>query len=320
MKNISFDLYLFSKYRSALMGIATIGILMCHAPANGVCLPFNLNAILGLGQMGVMIFFFVSGIGLYFSTRKMEYTPKSIMAWYKKRLMRLFVPYIILYAPYLYLAMSNTSSLNLGGYLLHLSTISYWIDHTGCWFVDVIIPLYLLTPIWNKVLEKVAFPFIPTIMVFFAMSFVPNSYESAFFQASFYFIGFWLGPYVKNGATLSKKGLLTGAMVIALMLASYCLFGVGKLLQILMLPTVFILCLLLEKSRNKATIRLLNFFGAISLESYILNVTLIFWIRHFNLLPGTLYSYRYLFIVVFGVVIATITNRLCVPLVAKLNK
>ena len=115
MKDIFFDLHLFSKYRSALMGLATIGILMCHAPANGVCLPFHLNSILGLGQMGVMVFFFVSGIGLYFSTRTMEYNSKSIIAWYRKRLVRLFVPYVILYAPYLYIIMSNSPSMNLGG-------------------------------------------------------------------------------------------------------------------------------------------------------------------------------------------------------------
>lgn len=319
MKDIFFDLHLFSKYRSALMGLATIGILMCHAPANGVCLPFHLNSILGLGQMGVMVFFFVSGIGLYFSTRTMEYNSKSIIAWYRKRLVRLFVPYVILYAPYLYIIMSNSPSMNLGGYLLHLSTLSYWIDHTGCWFVDIIIPLYLLTPLWNKLLEKVAFPVIPTIIVFFLLSFVSNPYEDKFFQASFFFIGFWLGPHVKNGAILSKKGLLAGAMVIALMLAGYCFFGIGRLLQILMLPTAIILCWLLEAGKSNTAVRILNFFGTISLESYILNVTLIVWIEQLDLIPDTLYAYRYVFIVVFGVILAIATNRLCAPIIAKLG-
>lgn len=52
MKNFTFDLSLISKYRSALMGIATIGILMCHANAYGVSLPFHLDSVFGLGQGG----------------------------------------------------------------------------------------------------------------------------------------------------------------------------------------------------------------------------------------------------------------------------
>lgn len=52
MENFTFDLSLISKYRSALMGIATIGILMCHANAYGVSLPFHLDSVFGLGQGG----------------------------------------------------------------------------------------------------------------------------------------------------------------------------------------------------------------------------------------------------------------------------
>ncbi len=117
MKTMSLNLELISKYRSALMGIATIGILMCHAQSNGVNLPFHLNSILGLGQMGVMIFFLVSGIGLYYSTKRMEYSASGIAAWYRKRFVRLFVPYLLIYAPALYLQMydGNTLEDNWGG-------------------------------------------------------------------------------------------------------------------------------------------------------------------------------------------------------------
>lgn len=115
MKSMMYNLGLVSKYRSALMGMATIGILMCHAPANGVNLPFHLNSVLGLGQMGVMIFFFVSGLGLYYSTHRMEYSACGIAAWYRKRFVRLFVPYLIIYAPVLYISMSDGISLNWGG-------------------------------------------------------------------------------------------------------------------------------------------------------------------------------------------------------------
>lgn len=317
MKSMSYNLKLVSKYRSALMGMATIGILMCHAPANGVNLPFHLNSVLGLGQMGVMIFFFVSGLGLYYSTHRMEYSACGIAAWYRKRFVRLFVPYLIIYAPVLYISMSDGISLNWGGYLLNLSTISYWIDKTGCWFVDILVPIYLLTPLWNRLLEKVAYPIIPTILVFAAMMCVDNLYASAFHQASFFFIGFWLGRYVRKGICISMKELVAIGGFFVLLLMGYYVFKIGELLPIIVMPCMFIGCLVLERIGSSSLIRFLNFFGDISLESYLLNVTLITWIVHFNLLPEQWFPYRYLFMVVAGIMLATIVNRLCKPIVEK---
>lgn len=317
MKPMSYNLGWVSKYRSALMGLATLGILMCHAPANGVDLPFHLNSVLGLGQMGVMIFFFVSGLGLYYSTRRMEHSISGIAAWYRKRFVRLFVPYLIIYAPALYLSMSNGTSLNWGGYLLNLSTISYWIDKTGCWFVDILLPIYLLTPLWNRLLEKVVYPIIPTMLVFAAMMYVDNFYASAFHQASFFFIGFWLGRYVRQGVCISMKEMVPIGGFFVLLLVGYYVFGIGELLPIIVMPCMFIGCLVLEKTGSSSLIRFLNFFGAISLESYLLNVTLITWIVHFNLFPESLLPYRYLFMVVVGIILATVINRLCKPIVEK---
>ena len=315
MKSMMYNLGLVSKYRSALMGMATIGILMCHAPANGVNLPFHLNSVLGLGQMGVMVFFFVSGLGLYYSTRRMEYSISCIAAWYRKRFVRLFVPYLIIYAPALFISMSDGTSLNWGGYLLNLSTISYWIDKTGCWFVDILLPIYLLTPLWNRLLEKVAYPIIPTAIAFIVMMSVDNFYASAFHQASFFFIGFWLGRYVRQGVCISMKEMMAIGGLFVLLLVGYYVFGIGELLPIIVMPCMFIGCLVLEKTGSSSLIRFLNFFGAISLESYLLNVTLITWIMHFELLPEQLLPYRYLFMVVVGIMLATIVNRLCKPIV-----
>lgn len=317
MKTISFNLGLISKYRTALMGMATIGILMCHAPSNGVNLPFHLNSILALGQMGVMIFFFVSGIGLYYSTRQMKYSAGGIAAWYRKRFVRLLVPYLIIYAPALYISMSDSLSFNWGGYLLNLATISYWIDKTGCWFVDILVPIYLLTPVWNRILEKLSYPIIPTAIVFAAMMSVDNAYEPAFHQAAFFFVGFWLGRYVRQGGSLSIKQLMATGGFFVLLLVGYYVLGIGELLSIIVIPCVLAGCFALERCSSSSLVRFLDFFGGISLESYLLNVTLITWIVHFNLLPEYLFPYRYLFMVVFGILLATAVNRLCKIIVGK---
>lgn len=201
--------------------------------------------------------------------------------------------------------------------MLNLSTISYWIDKTGCWFVDILVPIYLLTPLWNRLLEKVAYPIIPTILVFAAMMYVDNFYASAFHQASFFFVGFWLGRYVRQGICISMKEMVAIGGFFVLLLVGHYVFGIGELLPIVVMPCMFIGCLVLERIGSSSLIRFLNFFGGISLESYLLNVTLITWIVHFNLLPESLFPYRYLFMVVVGIILATVINRLCKPIVEK---
>lgn len=54
----SYNTLLISKYRTELMGLATIMILLCHAKPNGVILPDIILKLMGLGQYGVNIFFF----------------------------------------------------------------------------------------------------------------------------------------------------------------------------------------------------------------------------------------------------------------------
>ncbi len=146
---------------------------------------------------------------------------------------------------------------------------------------------------------------------------VDNFYASAFHQASFFFIGFYLGHYVRQGVSISMKWLVAIGIFFVLLLVEYYVLGIGGLLPIIVMPCVCIGCFVLEGIGSSSLVRFLNFFGAISLESYILNVTLITWIQHFNLLPDYLFTYRYLFIVVFGILFATMINRLCKPIVGK---
>lgn len=316
MKNFTFDLSLISKYRSALMGIATIGILMCHANAYGVSLPFHLDSVFGLGQGGVMIFFFVSGVGLYFSSRKIEYSVSGVLSWYKKRFIRLFVPYLIIYGTALFVELSENPVFPIGEYLFRLSTLSYWTDQTGAWFVAVLVPLYLLTPLWNKLQDNNIISTVLTVLAFAAMSFIPSPFKSAFSQAAFFFVGFWMSRYIMEGIELSFKTLAYCIAFFAVLLCGYYIFDIGNLLMIIVIPFVFFFCWILDMIRLRWLNKLLEFFGSISLESYLLNVTLIVWIDHFNLLPGVLYSYRYMFIVVTGILLATIINRITKPLIS----
>ena len=77
-----------SRYRGVLMGIAIIMIVLFH-----VALPRS-SAFFGLkrmGNMGVDIFFFLSGIGLWFAWTKRP----ELLHFYRRRLLRILPAWLL---------------------------------------------------------------------------------------------------------------------------------------------------------------------------------------------------------------------------------
>lgn len=54
-----------SKYRTQLMGVSAIMIIVCHAPGSGVVMPSWLGSFLTLGSFGNDVFLFLSGMGCW---------------------------------------------------------------------------------------------------------------------------------------------------------------------------------------------------------------------------------------------------------------
>lgn len=303
---VTFNLNTISEYRNSLMGVATICILLTHAPAYGVILPFHLNALLSAAQIGVMIFFFVSGVGLYYSLNAKEYNNKDIIKWYKKRFTRLFLPYLIIYIPFCALN-CHIHNENIFMFLFDISTLSFWFGRPTCWFVNMLVPLYIISPLWLRLLKRTKYPIIPTILIV-SFCLLQNGY---WIQASLFFIGFWLGKYIKNGVCLKFKHLVLILLCVLISLILYYTFGIGYLLWYLSTPFIILSCTFLKKIKNQFIHKIFLFFGKISLESYLFNITIYTWISFYNLLPNYLFQYRYIFVIIFGTLFAYFVNNLC---------
>lgn len=65
--NTKINLGIISTYRTELMGLSAISILLCHAPANGVLFPNIFSKVLSMLVVGVDVFLFLSGVGLWYS-------------------------------------------------------------------------------------------------------------------------------------------------------------------------------------------------------------------------------------------------------------
>lgn len=139
-----------SKYRNELFGLATIMVVACHSTSiinySGI-----LNKIVTYGGIGVYIFSFLSGIGLYFSLRKSK--GKDIIGFYKRRFQRVLIPYFLIAGIWygvLYLGIKHS----VGAFIYELSTLSFWVEHKGAWYVAMLVPIYLIYPWLNRWLEK----------------------------------------------------------------------------------------------------------------------------------------------------------------------
>lgn len=90
------DYSLISKYRAVLMGLAIILIMFCHMDIaqehNGVSAT-SLAKALHLFTVGVDIFLFLSGVGLYYSYTKGK---QPYVKFEKKRLIRILPYYAVI--------------------------------------------------------------------------------------------------------------------------------------------------------------------------------------------------------------------------------
>lgn len=317
MKKIS--LLLLSKYRTELMGFSAIGILMCHACGNNVAMPSILWQICSLGQLGVSIFFLLSGMGMYYSLLKIE--RGGVINWYKARFVKLLIPYFIMAMPY-FLWADVVRNQNVAGFLLKISTIEFWLRGGGVWFVGAIIPLYLIVPWWHRLLKGVKYSWIPTLFVFFALICLGQWRHMS--EVSFFFLGYWLGKPVseKKSANMAIWVLIPTVLYV-LCKRLPALDWVPRSL-LLVIPILFLATFTFDKVGQWFK-RPFQFMGKISLESYMANVMLpgilayIPWVVNgVNLNVGN--RLLYLCVVVFGILIAWFVHRLSETIVKRLTK
>ena len=49
--------------------------------------------------------------------------------------------------------------------VLNISTISYWLEHKGAWYIAMLIPLYAITPVHDAICKKIKNPVYYTLVI-----------------------------------------------------------------------------------------------------------------------------------------------------------
>lgn len=317
-----------SKYRTELMGIATIGILVCHAGPRGVALG-PLLPLFGLAQFANALFFMLSGFGLFFSLNKVQWTTLNILQWYKKRLLRIFIPYLIWCIPFFVYQIIVYPDTNWFNWLYVFSLLSYW-DGSGvvAWFLSVLVAFYVIAPLIYKALlyknqvmtNTMVFVVVTCVLYFLkpanvtlglVCSNMPN------LQA--FTLGMTMAFLSKSNKTISNWWFVIGGLV-AIILFLIChreshMLHLGTCL--ILLPLLVYVLGLFKREMN-----VLRWFGSISLESYLTNgalpriVALIPWGGYVWLNKGNYLGYS--IVIVVGVFLAWLMHKMSEPILKRL--
>lgn len=140
-----------SRFRGELMGLAIVFIVLFHVPFG------RANEFYGLyrmGNIGVDIFFFLSGMGLWFAWQKNP----SVGHFLRRRFIRIYPSWIVM-ALMFYLsdylgARKYSSSLTdlLGDVLINWD---FWLhDELTFWYIPATMALYLASPFYLMLLRK----------------------------------------------------------------------------------------------------------------------------------------------------------------------
>lgn len=317
-----------SKYRSELMGVATIGILVCHAGSRGVALG-SLMPLFSLAQFANSLFFMLSGYGLCFSLSKIQWTSLNLLQWYKKRLLRIFIPYLIWCIPFFIYQIIVYPDTNWFSWLYVFSLLSYWDGSGGvAWFLSVLVAFYIIAPLIYKTLlfrnHVMTNTLIFSVVTCMLYSLKPANVTLGLICSNMpnllaFTLGMSLSFLSKSNKTVSNWWFIIGGLVaIGLFLISHRESHMLHLGTCLILLPLLVYVLDILKRDSKA----LRWLGNISLESYLTNgalpsiVALIPWGSAIWLNTGNYLGYS--IVIVVGLIFAWIIHIISGPILKRI--
>lgn len=315
----------FSKYRTQLMGVAAILILLCHS---WYCIEYPplIKYVIVSGNIGVDIFLVLSGIGLFFSLGKRI---GSLSRWYCHRFLRIGIPFVLIIGAE-YLFALSIGEINISRYILTMTTLGYWFHHDGAWFVSLLVPLYLLSPwLYNLRNHKNGILLLLLILllcVFIGKLDVTKDNNNFFYNFTFalqrcpsFVLGFIIAPWVKCGHKFNIFILLLIGFFLKFILSRFCGVYGSSASFVLVIPICACICCFSKiKSKCESSIfcksigfyigTCLSYMGKISLESYLTNSLLLRIVLAFSL-PQSGYLI-YLIVIILGIIMSIYINKL----------
>ena len=274
-----------SRYRSELMGLAILWVMLFHAyEFHFYILP--LDVFKQFGFAGVDIFILLSAMGLYVSLAKTS--DGNLARFYKRRVTRILPAYWLVVGLYS-LCLILCRRIRWSTALWSLSTLHYWfrIPDTFNWYVPAILAFYLLTPFYVRLFNRCAWKGLLTAAMFpisygiYRLS-IPlhlNYTEDFICRIPAFSLGILMGYFLLTERSLTLRhcalwsaGSLVGIVLAVLRLLNRFYINPCYVIGLLLVPIVLICSKGLDLLPGDSLRRILRLLGESSLEIYLLNV------------------------------------------------
>ena len=288
MKIPDIELGNISRFRAEQMGAAMLFVILFHVALDRGDPFYGLRRC---GNVGVDIFLFLSGVGLWFSWVK---TP-DVRRFYRRRLLRIVPTWLVVatafYLPdYLGARRFSRSIVDLIGDI----TINwdFWLhDELTFWYVPAIMALYLVAPWYMRLVQsRPIYRWLPLLMVVWCVMVqwvlpihhAVGHLEIFWSRVPIFFIGINFGELVRTRRQLPGESVWL-LLLTFLMTFGTCLYleqarhGHFPLFVERMLYIPFTVCTVLVMNRIfRRTPQWVNsafrFVGALSLEAYLIHI------------------------------------------------
>ncbi len=153
-----------SRYRKPLMGLAIVFVMLFHIDIDKSNLMYS---IAKCGNVGVDIFLFLSGIGLWYSWNKNP----SLKHFYHRRFWRIFPEFFIMACLYYIPDYMSISPEDTGNWLELLGNVTinwcFWTKGSGTfWFIPAIMAMYIFAPGYMNLIKKNSlYRWLPVIII-----------------------------------------------------------------------------------------------------------------------------------------------------------
>ena len=275
-----------SRFRGALMGIAMLIIILFHVDLARSDMFFGLRR---MGNLGVDMFLFLSGIGLWFSWMK---TP-SYRHFYFRRLIRIYPAWLIIaclyYLPRLHVH-DAASLVNLIGEIGFNWNFSLH-DELSFWYIPAIMMLYLFAPPYIELIRRHSvYRWLPVVMIMWCIlvewvtpiHHAVGHLEIFWSRVPIFFIGINMGEMVRRKRTIDGQGIWM-LIIMFVMTSVSCFFleqerhgqfplFVERMLYIPLTITFILICNRVLRRTPKWVNGALAFVGSLSLECYLIHL------------------------------------------------
>ena len=294
-----------SRFRGPLMGIAMLVVMMFHVGfARHDTFWFCVNRC---GNVGVDMFLFLSGIGLWYAWTKapsLGGERARLPLFYRRRFQRIYPAWLLLSSLYyipLYLEGKFSLWQTIGNILIGWRLWSGFVDEF--WFIPMILVFYLVAPFYMMLIQRqrvwswlpvVAMVFCVLLQYWKPLNMTLGHLEILFSRVPVFLLGINAGQWVKEERQLHADAFWLLLLTFVLSLGVCVNFEDGLrgrfplfLERMVYIPLSISAMLLLCKALSHApawVAKGLSFVGTVSLELYLVHVNFVLkYLRPYNL-------------------------------------